>query len=39
MVVEIKEAMMPFLPIILWAGIPIIVIGGGVWIAHSVHWF
>jgi len=30
---------MPLIPIILWAGIPVIVIGGGVWIAHVSHWF
>jgi hypothetical protein len=30
---------MPFLPIILWAGIPIVVLGGGYWIGHTAHWF
>jgi len=30
---------MPLIPIVLWAGIPIIVIGGGVWVAHVANWF
>jgi len=36
---QTMEAIMPLIPIVLWAGIPIIVIGGGVWIAHVSHWF
>jgi hypothetical protein len=34
-----KEAMMPLFPIILWAGVPIVVLGGGYWIGHAAHWF
>jgi hypothetical protein len=30
---------MPLLPIILWAGIPIVIIGGGYWVGHAAHWF
>src|SRR5690348_1958577 len=34
-----KEATMPLLPIILWAGVPIVIIGGGYWVGHAAHWF
>jgi hypothetical protein len=30
---------MPLLPIILWVGVPVILIGGGYWVGHTAHWF
>jgi len=28
---------MPLLPIILWVGVPVVLLGGGYWIVHTMH--
>jgi len=32
-----EEEQMPLLPIILWVGVPVILLGGGYWIIQTVH--
>jgi hypothetical protein len=29
--------MMPLIPIILWVGMPVVLLGGGYWIIHTMH--
>jgi hypothetical protein len=32
-----EEERMPLLPIILWVGVPVVLLGGGYWIVHTMH--
>ena len=32
-----RRAVMPFLPIILWVGVPVVLLGGGYMLVHMVH--
>jgi hypothetical protein len=32
-----EEESMPLLPIILWVGVPVVLLGGGYWIIQTMH--
>jgi hypothetical protein len=34
---EPEEERVPLLPIILWVGVPVVLIGGGYWVFHAMQ--